>query len=117
MKKGDKMMLAGVALCALAAVVMFFMPRASAGKVEVQVDGQVVATLPLDTDCVYPIGEGNVMEIREGKAFMRSATCRDQICVNMGAISREGETITCLPHKVVLTARGGEKNPLDAVVK
>ncbi|MGI6029901.1 MAG: NusG domain II-containing protein [Eubacteriales bacterium] len=115
MKRGDKALLAGLVLCLAAAGLYFIWPRQEAGVVMILQDEQLLDTLPLDTDCVYPIGEGNVLEIRDGKAFMQSADCPDQICVHMAPISREGETIVCLPHKVVIKARGGSQSDLDGL--
>ena len=39
---------------------------------------------------------------KDGKASMAKADCPDKICVNHAAISKKGETIVCLPHKVVV---------------
>lgn len=47
-------------------------------------------------------GEYNLLCIEDGKAYMKNADCPDQICVHHQAISNVGETIVCLPHKVVL---------------
>lgn len=44
----------------------------------------------------------DVIEVRDDRIQMKSATCPDQVCVNMGFISRPGETIVCLPHKVLI---------------
>ena len=46
---------------------------------------------------------------------MESADCPDQICVRQKAISKEGESIICLPNKVVVSIVGGEEKELDAV--
>ena len=44
----------------------------------------------------------NTLEIRDGCADMTDADCPDKICVNQKAVSRPGETIVCLPNKVVV---------------
>ena len=46
---------------------------------------------------------------------MEEADCPDLLCVHQKAISKEGESIICLPNKVVVTIRGGEETELDAV--
>ena len=57
-------------------------------------------------------GEGgkelNLLVIKDGKAFVETATCRDGICAAHAPISREGESIVCLPHKVVITVKRSE---------
>ena len=40
--------------------------------------------------------------ISDGKADMESADCPNQICVHHSAISHTGETIVCLPNRVVI---------------
>ena len=43
-----------------------------------------------------------VMVIDGTKVYMESADCPNQICVHHGAISHTGETIVCLPNRVVI---------------
>ena len=45
------------------------------------------------------------------------ANCGDHTCIRTGAISREGETIVCLPHRMVVRVEGGEGAPFDAAVR
>ena len=54
-----------------------------------------------------PSGEGqlNVLVIRDGEAFVESATCPDGICAAHRPVSHDGEQIVCLPHKVVITVQ------------
>ena len=44
----------------------------------------------------------NVLVIKDGEAFIKNANCPDKICVAHRKISKVGETIVCLPHKVVI---------------
>ena len=65
-------------------------------------DGDVTGSYALDEDISIPIGETNVCEIKDCKAYMKSADCPDQSCVRSHSISEPGENIVCLPNKVVL---------------
>lgn len=89
------------------------------GVAEVSVDGKVVMELPLKTDTEVVIdgygGGENTLVIQDGKADMVSASCPDGICVRHRAISADGESIICLPNRVVVTIRGGEEGVVDAV--
>jgi len=40
--------------------------------------------------------------INKGEVYMESADCPNQICVHHSRISRKGETIVCLPNRVVI---------------
>ena len=63
----------------------------------------------------------SILEIKNGKASMIKADCPDKICVNHAAISKKGETIVCLPHKVVIEVvdqDGTQKeNQIDIISK
>ncbi len=94
-------------------------PAVLNGQVEITVDGTVFQTLPLAEDATVTIpgadGGENVLVIESGKAYMKSASCPDGICVRHYAVSKDGESIICLPNKVVVTVRGGEKGDVDAI--
>ena len=62
-------------------------------------------------------GGFNELVIENGEAYLRNADCPDKLCVHEGAISAEGESIICLPHRVVITVEGGQKSGLDAVAE
>ena len=51
------------------------------------------------------------------KAKMLTADCPDQLCVHQQAISKESQTIVCLPNKVVAEVTGNTKKDYDAVVQ
>ena len=68
------------------------------------------------------ISEGewrNVLTIHDGSADMTEADCRDRICVSHAKIRKSGETIVCLPHKIVVEIVGeedsGTEEPFDAI--
>lgn len=56
----------------------------------------------------------NIIEIIDEKVGMYEADCPDQICYVPEFISKPGETIVCLPHRVVIEVRGGEPGDNDA---
>ncbi len=76
------------------------------GSVRVSVDGETVKTYSLDDDGEYHIegcdGGFNLLVIKDGKAYISEADCPDKLCVKQGKVSKEGETVICLPHKVVI---------------
>ena len=74
---------------------------------EVSIDGEVLQTYPIDTDREVMLetddGHYNLLSIKDGKADITEADCRDGICVHHPPVSKPGETIVCLPHKLVVT--------------
>ncbi len=104
-KKADALLIGG--LLAAAFLLVFIFGKKDAGAaVRVTVDGALYGAYALDTDAVIPIKRNgvvtNTLEIRDGCADMTDADCPDKICVNQKAVSRPGETIVCLPNKVVV---------------
>lgn len=88
----------------------------------VKVDGQELYKLELDKDTTIDVagyqGGLNRIEVKAGKVSMTEADCPDELCVKTGKISRTGETIVCLPHRVVIeikSTQGG--NTIDSVVR
>jgi len=115
-KKGD--IVAFAALLGVAALIFcalyFLAPKGNTVKIEVA--SQTVATLSLEEDTVYNVEIGgkttNTVEIKDGKVSVMYADCPDKICVNHRAISKSGESIICLPNKVVISIEG-EKTEVD----
>ena len=57
----------------------------------------------------------NLVLIEDGMLRVTDADCPDQLCMKQRSISRNGESIICLPHKLVLQIHAKEEGPLDAV--
>ena len=55
----------------------------------------------------------NRLVIRGGEAWIEDADCPDRLCVKQGRISRNGQAVTCLPHKLVITVESGKETELD----
>lgn len=73
----------------------------------VKINGVEVADYSLSVDGVYELNGGtNILHIEGGKAWLEDATCPDKLCVKQGKIDEDGETITCLPHKLTITVYG-----------
>jgi hypothetical protein len=59
----------------------------------------------LDEDSTHVIQTSlgfNTVRIAEGQVCVESADCPNQNCVQQGAISEPGQTVVCLPHKLVI---------------
>ena len=47
-------------------------------------------------------GHTNHITIKDGIVSMTYSTCKNQVCVNTGAISQTKDAIVCLPNKIVV---------------
>lgn len=88
---------------------MMWQQKKDAFTVEVSVDGTTVAAYKLDEEIDTWIdgyqGGRNHLIIHDGYAKIDEADCPDILCVKQGTISKTGETIVCLPHRVVVTIK------------
>ena len=121
MKKNDLIILGAALIVALVFYLILYMSRNSGDTVYVTVNGDFYAEYPLDsdTDVIIPGAEGmnNHLVIKNGMADVTEAGCPDKICVRQKAIKYDGETIACLPNKVVIGIRSSCGNGVDAVAK
>ena len=117
MKKNDWIIITVVVVVASAFFRMHFLgSERGNGVVEVQVDGKVYGRYSLAKEREIEINDTNRLEIKNGTARIIWADCPDQVCVHHKEISRNGESIICLPNKVVISIVGDEDAALDAVV-
>lgn len=116
MKKNDYRL---IAVIILIAALLFFIWGKEAGReaavVEVTVNGKKSGSYRLDSRQEIDINGTNMLVIRNGMADMTEADCPDKLCVNQKAISKNGESIVCLPNKVVVTVISGDGRELDEV--
>lgn len=57
----------------------------------------------------------NLVLIVDGTVQVTDADCPDQLCMKQHSISKNRESIICLPHKLVLQIHAKEEGALDAV--
>lgn len=118
--KNDLVLL--LSLLLLGAIGLFFVsPKKLMGsEVKVTVDGKVtgVYELSLNQEIEIKSEDGiNNLVIEDGNAYISFANCPDLYCKKHQKISRVGETIVCLPHKVVIEIVGEKKGSVDAVTQ
>lgn len=89
----------------------------------VSVDGQVTETVALsrlsgsETREIDAGGYHLQLSISPTEVRVESSDCPTQDCVHTGRISRSGQSIVCLPARVVIELEGGAANDgVDAVL-
>lgn len=87
----------------------------------VTIDGTEYGRYPLAVDATEKIeledGAYNLLVINDEKADVAEASCPDGICVKHREIDKRGQSIVCLPNKVVVEILNGEESEIDFVVK
>lgn len=56
----------------------------------------------------------NLISVTGGTVIMESADCRDQICVRHKPVSSKGESVICLPHRLVVEIVGSENKGVNS---
>ncbi len=114
--RNDLLLLLGILVLVAVFALGYTLTRKEGAYALLLQDGEEIGRYALQEDLEIPILEGetvtNVLAIGDGKARMKEATCPDQICVEHKAVSKAGETIVCLPHKLVVKIVAAE--PSDA---
>ena len=100
-----------LAACIVSFAVMFF-PRSQARSFTVSTpDG--TESYSLSDDTVFTvISNGVTLEVTVsgGEVSVTDSDCPDRICVKTGRISKDGQSIVCIPARVVIriTGEGGD---------
>ena len=121
-RKNDMILIVGVLLLLTLLGLAFLFMRKAGDTVTVSVDGRTVSTYSLSDDRTVDIQTGedstqlNRLVIQDGKAYVESATCPDGICAAHRPISRDGEAIVCLPHRVVITVRTAQDERFPDII-
>ncbi|MBP3462516.1 MAG: NusG domain II-containing protein [Tyzzerella sp.] len=116
MKKNDWILVAVIlVLAGIGFLIFTSFGRQTAGIVKVTVDGELFGTYSLKKEREVEINDTNRLIIEDGQVDMIEADCPDQICVDHKTISKNKETIVCLPNKVIVEIVGGKDAEIDAV--
>ena len=118
MTKGDKILVLIIILLSLSSMALIRRQAFSDKEkyISIQVNGKEVkkiifdtkligTTIPIETEYGY-----NLIEIGEEQVRVIEADCPDEIDVKQGYISRIGETIVCLPNRMVVEIKGIAKD-------
>lgn len=92
---------------------------------EIQVDGKVYKSISLDSvkeeqQLEIDLQDDNFIKITYGPEGVivkeGDVTCPNEVCVKTGLISEVGESIVCLPNRVIAYIDGGNKgNKVDEI--
>ncbi|MBE6740066.1 MAG: NusG domain II-containing protein [Ruminococcaceae bacterium] len=119
--RNDIILVLCLLLIAVIGLAYLYLFRDKGDTVKVTVDGNQIGIYSLNENMTKDIITGekgenlNRLIIKDGKAYMETATCPDGICVNHNPIFRDGESIVCLPNGVVVTIIKNDDD-LDVVI-
>lgn len=86
--------------------------------VVVLIDGEEIDRIPLEPNMEpreirIDAGDGNynILHVDYEDVRIVDASCRDSLCIKQGSIEYPGQSIVCLPNKVVIKIIGEDTSP------
>lgn len=126
MNRCDKFLLAGILLTSLLMLAALYgrfsryAPPLKATEAVVIVRGTIIRRIPLpsagkNSFAVQGESGAATVEIEGTRVRMREALCPGQVCVKQGWISHPGQTVACIPGRILIRIEGTAA--LDAVTR
>ena len=118
LKKADFVLMIALIIVGIASSVAVSLSSSLGNKVVIESRGSVYGTYSLGENRTIKIRNGdstNIVRIKNGKVKMIEASCKNQICVHHAAIDKTGQSIICLPNRVVVRIEGKGDNEYDAI--
>lgn len=104
----DILLIVSVLVIAVVLIIAYRTVSSDGTHAAVIIDGKVTDTYPLSEEIEIEIETEygkNVLRIKDGKAAVTDADCPDLVCARHREISLSGESIVCLPHRLVIEIR------------
>lgn len=124
-KKMDIVIIAVLLILSFTPHLIFFKTSQKGSKNNyaiIKVDGKIHKKIDLSNvkksekvNLNLPNGK-NTLLIKNNSIQMKSANCNDALCVKQGNISKVGQTIICLPHKLIIEIKGDELDSKDDLI-
>lgn len=124
-KKMDIVIIAVLLIISFTPHLIFFKTSQKGSKNNyaiIKVDGKIHKKIDLsnvknneEVNLNLPNGK-NTLLIKNNSIQMDSANCNDALCVKQGNISKVGQTIICLPHKLIIEIKGDELDSKDDLI-
>ena len=101
MKKGDFVIIGIIAIAFVLSIVLLVSFSKQGSRVIIKQNNKVLFNESININQTLDTGTNTVV-IKDGVVYINKASCKNQICVNTGKISKKGESIVCLPNKVIV---------------
>ena len=94
------------------------LPWARVAEASIFRDGELLFQhLRLDNDQEVVLSNGAmIVEVKEGRIRVKESDCPRRVCLHTGWIQHPGETIVCVPNKIVIEIEASESAPSVDVV-
>lgn len=113
--KGDIILVAFVCFVIALLFAPSFFSADEVLKAHIYFGGEEVETVTLFSDSdiqKLKIGGCTILIENDGVSFVESE-CKDKLCIKKGKLKRKGDTMACVPQRVVVTVRGEKQDDFD----
>ncbi len=90
-----------------------------ASKAVILVHGKVYKIVPLDKNATFDVRWRGVhlmtVQTKNGAVRVEESTCKNKICVHTGWISKDGQSIVCVPNRVIIYTKGAKQSSYDLI--
>ena len=117
--RNDIIFIICLVLVVLIAGLCLFFFKTEGNIATVTVDGELWGKYSLNEDTTVEIKTErgvNILVIKDGYAYVIEASCPDGICSSHKPVKYEGQSIICLPNKVVITVNTEHSDMPDITV-
>ena len=120
LRKRDIILIISLLLVGVIVLIIWHFIYSEDGKyVTIEQRDNLIGTYPLSADREIEIehrGEiVNTIVIEDGYCYMKEAKCPDHLCIKQGKVNKSGQTIVCLPNRVVVTVVDSDSSDYDSV--
>lgn len=115
--KGDIILVVSVLFISAVLFAFSFFGVSEELTAEIYVDGEKLHTIALnEVEESYTLTENycQLLIEKDGVSFVYS-DCSDKLCMKRGKLSKQGDTMACVPEKVVVILRGTQRRNIDAI--
>ena len=116
--KGDIILIVSLLMLSLVLFVTSFTGGNDENLIaEIYVGGDIAHSIVLSEVAEsYTLTENNCQLLieKDGVSFV-SSECSDKLCIKKGKLKNQGDTMACVPEKVVVIIKSGSKKQIDGV--
>lgn len=102
----ELIIIAVILLLGVTAFILLFSLKNDGTTAIISVDGKSVAEIELTVsqNKTFSVSEAEniTFEVNNGRIRVVDSDCPDKICCNTGFISKSGESIICMPNKMIV---------------
>ncbi len=87
----------------------------------IYVSGKKITTIPARGDTVFSVNGAMgkmIIQMKNGKIRVIHSNCPEKICIRTGFIYKTGQSIACVPNKLIIVAEGkGKGSKYDGILR